>query len=765
MFPLKYPKTNISIQLLLLYVLVLPLANFETTSNPRAVFSPADTTFKKFEDFEAKYGTKDLLIFIVQAKNENLLDRHGLAALTYLSDKAWSLPKSLSVDSIIDYNYTQVDGDTIFTEPLFSGFDQLSDDELNKRRAYALNETELVNNLVSKKGHVAAVSVLVKLENRKEDAIFISSQARDLVERFQANYPDYNIYLAGPVAFADAMTRASEEALGKILPLGALVAFLVLGIVFRSFALTLFSLLVIIASSIAAMGVGTAVGIVFQPLSSYAPAIILTVGLADSVHIILGLNGGTQKKEWTKQEIVHRSVKQNYQPILLTSLTTAVGFLFLLQSESPPIQDLGVVVAIGVLFAFYFSLVLLPSLLVLLPKKTLLYEHSTARATLVRLSYWVYQNKSKLLAINITLVIGLVFFSGQNRINDVWIEYFKEGHDIREAYEFMGAELTGLHRFYFSMPAGDIGGISNPEYLQELNKFRHWLLQQEEVETVNTFSDMIKKINRQMHSGEDEFYDLPNNAPLISQYLLLYELSLPAGKGIENTMTMDRDESFFSVVVKQSSSKTIAEVVQRTENWMSENLPSYMQAEATGLDIMFARVAIDNSRAMLIGTFQALIVISLLLILGLRSLKLGIISFIPNLVPILVAFGVWGLIDANVGLSTSIVACLTMGIIVDDTVHLITKYQRLRTEGCKVQQALEISFSQVGLAIIITSVVLILNFGIFVFSSFYPSSSLGVLTSITILAALLVDLFLFVPVLLMLEKKEPGIKTLNQTNY
>lgn len=309
--------------------------------------------------------------------------------------------------------------------------------------------------------------------------------------------------------------------------------------------------------------------------------------------------------------------------------------------------------------------------------------------------------------------------------------------------------LTGIYLLEYSLPAGGEGMIANPEYLQRVEAFANWLRQQPEVLHVNTITDIMKRLNKNMHGDDPSWYKLPDNQELAAQYLLLYEFSLPFGLDLNNQINVRKSATRLTASLKSISSEQLLTLDQKAAQWLKDNVPAYMQTHGASPSVMFANIGHRNIRAMLKGTTVALVLISLILMFSLRSVRIGLLSLIPNLAPIGMAFGLWGMFVGQVGLALSVVSGMTIGIVVDDTVHFLSKYLRARREqGLSSEQAVRYAFHTVGTALWVTTLVLMLGFGVLAFSDFELNAGMGLLTAITIGLALLAD-FLFLPPLLM----------------
>lgn len=759
------PFLAILVSLSLVAALGYGIKDFKMNNNSRAFFGDGNPDLERLLDIEVKYGARDIVIFIVHPKNDNIFTPQSLSILEEMTQRSWEMPKAVRVASLTNFQHTEVDGDDLYTEYLIEDALKLTPPEIEKIRDIALAEPALVHAAISERGHVAVIGVTVVQDENKKSSPMIAEWSRNLRDEFRAKYPDTEFMITGTVIFSDAMGMATKEGIEKFFPMSVAAAVLCLIFLMRSVLAMLFTITVVILSVVAAMGFSTTLGIVFLPITSYAPAIILTLGVADCVHILVSFQQQMRNNGRDKRLAIIESLRINFQPIFLTSITTAIGFVCLNASESPPFRDLGNVVVIGVVVAWFLSTVLLPALLMIFPAPKLPEGESWSQKKMASFGEFVIRRKRALFWGVGATVFGTAAFLPMNEFNDVWVEYFDDSYDVRIANEFLADEMTGLHRIQFSLPAADNGGVSEPEYLLKLDEFKQWVESQPEVVYAITFSDVIKRLNRNMNSGDEAFYSIPESRELASQYLLLYEMSLPFGLGLDDQMTMDKDESSFHIILSRTSSDGVLQFSKKAERWVEENMPAYMQAKPSGLDVLFSQLTRRNVISMLSGTLGAFLLISVMIVFSLRSFRYGAISLLPNMMPAAMAFGLWGLTMGNVGVSVSIVACLTIGIVVDDTVHFLSKYVRAKREqNLGTEDAVRYAFSTVGVALVSTSIILVANFVVIAFSGFYPSSNLGTLTSVTILLALIIDLLFFAPFLLLLDEGKDSKKTENKNS-
>ena len=730
------------------------LKSFSVDNDVRALFNDDNPLYIKFKNLEDTFTTGDTIMFGIEPSTQDVFNPETLKIVEELTARGWEMQGSLRVDSLANFQHTQSVGeDDLLVDYLIPEDIELTSENLAKIKSIALNEKSLVNSIVSSTGHVTAVTVTIQADVKRQFAPEVSDEARNIVAEFKQRYPDTNFYLTGSVIFSDAMAQASNESIEKVMPYALAAVVIAFTIILRSFAGTIATLLLVSMSNTSTMGLAAWAGVVFQPITMFAPVIILTLAVADCLHILVSYDH-LQREGNNKKDAMLESMRINFQPIMLTSITTAIGFLGMNASDSPPFQELGNMVAVGVMIAFILSLTFLPAIMMLLPAKRPPEREDVAQVWMEAFARKVIQYKKQLLISMSIILVTIGAMTPLNEFNDVWTKYFDESYQVRVDNEFLMTELAGMHRFEISIPSKGENGIHDVEYLEKLEEFSAWLQSQEKIVAAVPFSELHKRLNRTMHAGKDEFYILPDEKALAAQYFLLYEMSLPMGLDIQNQVSFDKTNTRYIITMRDLTSNEVRETGLRIDQWIEENFPDYMQAQATGIDYIMSGVGKRNAVSMISGTFLALVLISACIMLAIRSFRYGMISLLPNLLPALTAFGTWALIDGKLNLASSVVACLTIGIVVDDTVHLLSKYVRARREqNYSAEEAVFYAFRTVGVALVFTSIILVACFGVQAFSHFGPSATLGLLTSITIFFALVVDFLFFVPFLLVFDAK------------
>lgn len=263
----------------------------------------------------------------------------------------------------------------------------------------------------------------------------------------------------------------------------------------------------------------------------------------------------------------------------------------------------------------------------------------------------------------------------------------------------------------------------------------------------------MKRLNKSMNGDNPAFYRLPDDRKLAAQYLLLYELSLPLGLDLNDQINVDKSSVRVVVTFGDISSNYTRWFKTEGDKWIRTNIPTSPTTEGASPAVMFSYIAQRNIESNILSIFIAFTLISLTLIIPFRSLKHGLISIVPNAVPAIMTFGIWYFIQGRVGMASAIVTSSSLGIIVDATIHILSKYLRARREdGATPEDAVRYAFSTVGPALWILTLMLVIGFGILALSPFEVNKALGEMTALAIACALIADFFLLPPLLIALDK-------------
>ena len=733
------------------------------TNDYRSMFAEDNPQLAAFDALEDTYSASNAALIAVAPRGGSVFTREALGAIEDLTEAAWRTPWSTRVDSLTNYFHSEAIEDDLVVQPLVDDAQSLGDADLARIEEIALNAIDVAGRLVSHDGRVAGLVINFALpENPDAAVVEITGYLDALLEEARTSHPDVAYYLTGDVVMNRAFAEATQDDLETLAPIVFLIIVVTATVLLRSVLGTLALVVVLVFVINTTMGFAGWIGTVFNPANSGVPIIVMTVAVAHSVHIVTAALAG-MSRGLGRDEAIAESLRGNAWPVFLTTITTAIGFLSLNASDSPPFHVLGNLVAFGVLCAFVYSMTLLPALLSLLPLRAprarsgrivfFAPVHIERPGFFDRFGAFVVARRKFLLWFVTLLAVALVMGIPRIELTDNWTRYFDERYEFRRDTDFVIENLTGMETLEYSLNAGREGGITDPDYLRAVDAFAGWYREQPEVGHVQAFPDIMKRLNKNMHGDDPTFHRLPDDPALAAQYLLLYELSLPFGNDLNNRIDVAKSATRMTVVVRSLSSQAQRELDARAQAWLRANAPD-LATEASGVSIVFAHLSQRNIESMLRGTIIAMALISFILIWVFKSVCLGLVSLVPNFLPAAMAFGLWGYLVGRVGLAGSVVTAMAFGIIVDDTIHFLSKYVKSRREGLLAPEAVRAAFRTVGQALWTTTAVLSLGFLVFASSGFELSWALGLLITITIVFALLADFLLLPPLLMAIDRRK-----------
>lgn len=734
-------------------------------SDYKSFFDASNPQLIAFDDLQAEYTASDNMVILLKPEQGDLFTKRYLQAIVSITESMWQAPFGVRVDSLSNYQFSWGDGDDLIVEDLIALDSPLTPDAIARIKQIALSEKELVSKAISKDGKTTAIVVSVDLptidsnapaeqqtqQRADREASFkaITDFGNSIIADIAKNYPELNSHMLGvPVLNYNFNASSTKDAL-SLLPAMYGMILIALGLFLRSIGSVFGCLIIIAFATVGSMGWAGWVGYTLNSMTVISPIIILTIAVCDCVHLIvvylryLSLNNNPLLA-------MGESLKANIEPIVLTSITTAVGFLTLNFSGSPYFRDFGNLSAFGVMFAMLLTLTLMPTLTLLLVRHSHLKNKASHRFEAI--PSLVIARARRVLTGTLLVAIALMALIPLNHVNNDPINFFKQGVPYRNAADFAEKNLPGIKEMQFSIDCGSPSCISDPEYLQKLERFTQWFEQQYGVVHIISYTDVLKRLNRNMHGEDNEWYRLPDSRDLAAQYHLLYELSLPYGLDLNNLVNLDKSATRVTVALSKIKTGELITAEENAVAWLEQNAPD-LRARGSSVDMMFAVQNIRDIKGMSLGAIFALIGVTLTILIATRSLRHSVISMVPNAFPAAMGLGIWGVIVGEVNMAVCIVFSITLGLVVDNTVHFISKYRRALTQKKPIEEAIYYAFSTVGPALMITAAVLSVGFGILSLSTFNLNAHMGGLTALTIIIALVFDLLMLPALLMLLEKK------------
>ena len=747
--------------MLLVFGVFAGIPNLKLDTDGR-VFMAADNPDKiRLDRFEQEFAKDDNLAIIIVPADGEVFTPRTLGAIGAMTEDLWNLPYVRLVNSITRFQNTYADGDMMVVEDLVPEPDMVTDEEAAAARAVALDRIEIRNSLINEDASATAISVIFRLPgiDLVSEIPNINAEFEPLLEEYRAAYPDIQFKASGSVAISQAFATASQKD-GETLTPAMLVAMLVIvGVLLRSATGSLLILVLATLSALVSLGALGWTRIPINSATAVAPLMVITLAVASSVHVLSSVRQTMQETAdrtvWARRAIIDHGLG-----ITVAVFTTAIGFLSLNFSISPPFRQLGNMVAGGMIGVWVFTMFLLPGLICWLPIK----QNERAASVdnfMVALGEFVIRHQKRLL-VGIPVVI-IAFGAGisQIKLEDDFLRYFDESFETRQATDLYETELGGLNVLEYSVDTGVENGINSVEYLQTLDALSVFLRDQPEISHIRSLSDTIKRLNMNMNSDDPAYYRIPDSDEEASQFLFLYELSLGYGMDLTDQINVDRSSTRVSAFVDYATTRQLIALDEKIQGWFDKNAPE-LKSPVTGQTHVYTMISARDVPSMLQGTSLALVFISFVIFLVLRNLKLGLVSLVPNLVPAIMGFGLWGYMVGNVTLAVSIVVAMTLGIVVDDTVHFILKYANARKRGDSAEDSVRYAFKSVGMALTVTSLGLVIGFAILGQSGFAVNRDMARLTAITLSFALFVD-FLFLPPLLIFLDRMKTMKTSTAT--
>jgi len=714
----------------------------------RVFFGPDNPDFIANEQAQGTFGKPDNVAFVLIPQGGDIYTDETLRAVHRLTELSWTLPYVSRVDSLTNFQNTVGAENDLIVEDLLWSPDELSPDRIDYIRAVATTEPLVNGFVVSRDGGATIVNAVVQIPGDVQTgASTVAAKARDIRTELLEAFPDNEIHITGVASLSAAFEEAGVRDSSTLIPLVYVFILVVMFIALRSVSAVFASLTVIALSTLFGMGIGGWMGVELTPISLSAPTIILTIAVADAIHLISGIRA-KMRDGLDRREAIIASTGLNFTPIMITSITTIVGFLTLNFSDSPPFHHLGNISAAGIFAAWILSVTFLPALLSMLPLRFKPAKDGSGRVELMdRIAEFVIERPRQLLVGTVIACLAATAMIPTITLNDQWSGYFDTSLEFRQALDAT-EPYFGSDSVEFVLDPGAPGAVVNPEFLTTVDAFAGWLRTREETAHIFSVSDIMKRVNRNLNADDPAFNRIPEDQTLASQYLLVYELSLPYGLDLNDRVDINRQSTRVTATMKDISTEATKAFLRDADAWWAENGGGFGYA-ATGSKVLFSFVAERNIEAMFEGAFYLIVAIFIILAISFRSLAVGAISILPNALPILTTFGVWALLVGTVGFSVAAVGAVAVGLVVDFTVHFLSKYLRARRDdGQTIADSVRYAFRTAGAAIFTTTVILAAGFAVLVTSSFKLNADLGLLTALAVVFAMLIN-FLLLPSLFL----------------
>lgn len=665
--------------------------------DPRAYFAKNNPERVKLDAFEDEHGRTVSAVLMLAPADGDVLAPEFLAAVATATDSLQDIPGMETVHSVTNLPvFSDSNGSTAGRTVPIEAKAQLIE-------VYWRRDQDALRSLMSVEGGVSAVVGLI--DPTKHSVVSAIDDIRQLKSALKADNPEVDYRLSGEAAMDAAFMQAIVEDIIWLAPFQGLLLIALLLFCLQSVRATIVLLIVLGAATTITMGAAGWLGLSLNGVTSATPMILLGLAVATCIHLLMAWQQNVRSTGDAVQALV-LAVRINLFPIGLATLTTIISFLCLNFSDSPPFRQLGNLIALGLACTAILAFTLLPALVSVIPMGSAS-RRTGMEAGMASLGHNVVRRRTVLIVVLVALSAGAAWGTTKLRFDDRFSHYFSERFEFRRDTDFMEERLTGLSVLQF--PIADASAVAGdgPPIQAQLDAFVDWL----------QAHPLVDRVNR------------------------------PA-----SNVGTESEAMALSVVLAKVSSSQIRDFAADADGWLAESVPG-LSTGAVGTTLLAAYLSERNLRPMMIGTLVALVLVSGILFIALGNARRGVLSLIPNLAPLLFAYGFWGLAFGEMTFVATVVMALTFGIIVDDTVHVLAKYNRFRrVEGLSVENAIAESFRTVGIAVTATTLSIASGFLALCFSGFLVNHQLGVLTLMILFAAWVGVLFFLPPLLASFDR-------------
>ena len=741
----------LSIGLVLIAVCLLATGLTKLTFNPdlETYFPEGHPAVIRYNEIDDMFIPTDNLIIAVHSNEGTLFNGDSLKVIEELTKKSWTIPYSVRVDSLTNYSYVKSVNDDLIVEPFIEEAEKKSIEFFEKRENLVAGEDIIYKSLISEDKKTSVVSIILDPPgpNKEDQNSELINYILGFIEPIKESNENLDIRLLGNPYLDYISPRIVKAEMPVVMPLMLLLIFFIVFLMIRSYVAVLATFVVILMSLIATFG---SIGILGNPLNQMVttiPILIITLALADCIHLF-SIYFQNRVKGISSKESMEKSLEMNIQPLFLTTISTCIGFLCLNFIEVAPLRDFGNAVAIGIGFAFIFTIFFIAPIVSFFEVKTASKVTKQTRFS-TSVGSFILKNGNKLI-FSITSISFLILLCiPMNELDENPTQMYAEGFTSFSSDTLWLDEKLSVTFPVNFLATNEEGQVSDPDFLKILDKFSVWLEEREQVNHVTSLANNMKNLNKSMHGDDPEWKKIPENADLSAQYLFFYEMSLPMGLDLNSSISQDRKSTKISATLKDMSANEFKEFNNEVLGYLQQNNLENMISEPSSFRVIFTYMVEAIVNSLLYGLFIGILLITLIIGLFFRSYLLPALSIFPNILPIGMGFGLWGLFVGDVGFMVAVGMGSTLGVIVDFTVHFLSKYELARKEFKKsVEESVIYSFETVGFALIIMTVVLALGFSVLNLVTFIPIQDFAKFSVICFIGGLIIN-FLFLPNLLM----------------
>ena len=768
---------------------------------PEIWFRPTDPARIAYDKLHDYFGDDEFVIAVIEDKERGVFHNSAIEAIERLTREIEEAPYVNKIQSLTEFEWIHGSKDALIVDGLLrdaideGGF-PLKKDTIQHAKEVILADELAVSLLTNKAGTSAAIVGRVeRVSDTFAHKIELSEHLIKVFDKEEAT-SGYHVYYAGSPIIDYAFFQYSLRDNQVLMPALYGLIFIVLFLVFRRLSGVFYPLVVVIYSSVAVVGMIVIIGSAIQTMTSMLPMLLIAVCIADSIHVVLNFYDRLRETR-DRLEAARQTVEDMFVPCFLTSLTTCIGFASITTSDMPPVNEYGALAAYGVAVAFVISIVSLPAVLTYgklpadirdatKPHKGHPGEEGYNDRTLKVLQALdrFVRKWPKAILVGTFALLGLALWGASNiRTETVAIEFFPKSSPIRKNTYAIEDQLGGSANIEIVLDSGEDDGVKDPEFLLKVRDIQNYLDTIPEVAKSTSVVDYVERLNRSLHAEREDFERIPVQADFqpggaemryrdevlteeekelagteevsakdyIAQILLLYTIQDPK-EDLTDIVDYPFRHARITARVPFMGQNRSVEITDGIENYIQTNYPELTHG-VTGLIVLYNNMGYYVNRTLQNSFIMAVLVITIIIGIALRSAKWALLSVIPNVFPVIWVLGIMGLVGIALDVGTVLVAGITIGIAVDDCIHFLSRYVQARRRGESAHDSIQYVMRHSGRAIVFTSVILMGGFWMLVFAHFKPIAYLGLISGLTIAFALLADLITLPAILYLVDGK------------
>jgi len=742
-----HPVAAVVLTLLLTLALGAQLPRLRIDESAEGLMVERDPARAFYEQARQRFGSDNLTVVLVKA--DDVFTPAALTAVRRLSDGLERVAGVSRVESLTTTRNIKGEGDALTTDPLVGAVIPTAPAELARLRADALGSRVLVGNLVAADGR--ATALVVYADARPGETAFnrrFTTDVDALVAR--ETRPGLTIYQVGAPMTKATYAQYLKADQRTIIPLSTVVLIVTLFLAVRTLQGVVIPVVTAVVSIVWSLGLMAVTGIPLTILTAIIPSLMLAIGFTEDVHMISEYHHRLEHGD-DKLTALRTMLGESAMPILVTTATTVLGFGSLITTDITMLIQFGYASAMALTANYVVTMLLLPPMLRwwAVPRRlrrvALVDEspHGGIPRLMQRLGEFNLRWRVPILVAWGALTLASLAGWLTLRVNTDLISFFPERSAIRQRVADLSRSLAGGLAFYVVVDTGHDDGIKNPAVLRRIAGLQDHLAATGRVDKTVSVADYVRKMHREMHGGDPAFETIPETSDQVAQYLLMLE-------GRELEKFVDFKAAAANIVVRHhlTGSGDLSALLRDIERHVARDFPPTVIVRATGEEVLFNNASDYMAVNELTSFSSTFVIIGVIHALLFMSLKAGILSLIPNVVPILMLYGFMGLVGIPLNTSTAMIATVAIGIAVDDTVHHMVTYSRQLNELHDQRRAMFETLRIEGRPIIYVSIALAAGFLTLVASNFVATVYFGVLAAFVMLVAMLAELTL-TPILMV----------------